>query len=89
MKARVAETYPDWTPPMVAGAAGTLLSFRHRMQVGDFVVYPYKPEGTLNFGRIASDYFYDSSASLHRNRRPGGVASRRYPAYRVLPSRSQ
>jgi restriction system protein len=33
------------------------------------VIYPYKPDSTLNFGRIAGDYYYEASADLHRNRR--------------------
>lgn len=69
MKVRVAQTYADWSPPRVAGAAGTLLSFRHRMEIGDIVVYPHKPDGTLNFGRIESDYFFEGTAPMHRNRR--------------------
>lgn len=69
MKAKVASAYPDIKPGAVPGTAGTLLAFAFRMQVGDIVVYPYKPDSTLNFGRIESDYFYDASASLHRNRR--------------------
>ena len=69
MKARVALTYPGWTPPRVRGLAGTLLSFRHLMQIGDLVVYPDNRDSTLNFGRIASDYFHDASAPVHHNRR--------------------
>ncbi len=39
------------------------------MQQGDLVIYPYKPDSTLNFGRITSDYYYEASADFHRNRR--------------------
>jgi restriction system protein len=39
------------------------------MQPGDLVIYPYKPDSTLNFGRITSDYYYEAHAPLHRNRR--------------------
>jgi restriction system protein len=69
MKARVMAAYPDAKPGSVPGAAGTLLSFAYRMQSGDLVVYPYKPDSTLNFGRIEGDYFYDVGAPIHRNRR--------------------
>ena len=69
MKAKVAATYPDSKPGAIPGTAGTLLSFAFRMQLGDFVVYPHRPDSTLNFGRIAGEYTYDPSLPLHRNRR--------------------
>jgi restriction system protein len=69
MKLAVAEAYPDIKRGAIAGTAGTLLSFACRMQPGDLVVYPYKPDSTLNFGRIESDYHYVADAPLHRNRR--------------------
>jgi restriction system protein len=39
------------------------------MQPGDLVVYPHKPDSTLNFGRIESDYYYEPGAALQPNRR--------------------
>ncbi len=69
MKAKVAATYPDSKPGAIPGTAGTLLSFVYRMHVGDFVVYPHKPDSTLNFGQIDGEYTYDPALPLHRNRR--------------------
>jgi restriction system protein len=69
MKAKVIATWPNEKPGAVPGAAGTLLAFAYRMQVGDLVVYPYKPDSTLNLGRIEGDYYYDAGAPVHRNRR--------------------
>jgi restriction system protein len=69
IKAKVALAYPDIKPGAIPGTAGTLLAFAYRMQPGDLVVYPFKPDSTLNFGRIESDYFYEGGAPLHRNRR--------------------
>lgn len=69
MKAKVAATYPDIKPGAIPGTAGTLLTFVYRMQVGDLVVYPHKPDSTVNFGRIVGEYTYDPSLPLHRNRR--------------------
>jgi restriction system protein len=69
MKVRVASAYPDIKPGAIPGTAGTLLAFAYRMQPGDLVVYPYKPDSTLNFGRIETDYYYEAEAPLHRNRR--------------------
>ncbi len=69
MKSKVAATYPDIKPGAVPGTAGTLLSFVYRMKIGDLVVYPHKPDSTLNFGRIAGEYEYHPEVDLHRNRR--------------------
>lgn len=70
MKAKVAAVYPDIKPGAIPGTAGTLLTFADRMEPGDLVVYPYKPDSTLNFGRISGDYYHDPNAALHPNRRP-------------------
>lgn len=69
LKQRIAEIRPEAKPGAIPVWAGVLLRFRFEMQVGDLVVYPYKPDSTLNFGRIESDYYYDPSAPMHRNRR--------------------
>lgn len=70
MKERVAAAYPSAKPGAIPGWAGTLLTFAYRMQPGDLVVYPHKPDSTLNFGRISGDYRYEPGAELHRSRRP-------------------
>jgi restriction system protein len=69
MKAKVASALPNIKPGAIPGTAGTLLAFTYRMQPGDLVIYPYKPDSTLHFGRIESDYYYEAGAPLHRNRR--------------------
>jgi len=69
LKQRIAEIRPEAKPGAIPVWAGVLLRFRFEMQVSDLVVYPYKPDSTLNFGRIESDYYYDPSAPMHRNRR--------------------
>jgi restriction system protein len=70
MQSRVAKTFSDLKPGAVPNAAGVLLKFAFRMKPGDLVVSPYKPDSTLNFGRITGDYYHDATAELHRNRRP-------------------
>jgi len=70
MQERVAETFTHIKPGAVPGAAGVLLKFAFRMQPGDLVVSPHKPDSTLNFGRISGDYYHDSGVELYRNRRP-------------------
>lgn len=44
LKRRIAEIRPDAKPGAIPVWAGVLLRFRFEMQVGDLVVYPYKPE---------------------------------------------
>lgn len=69
LKQRIAEARPDAKPGAIPVWAGVLLRFRFEMQPGDLVIYPFKPDSTLNFGRITGDYYYEASANLHRNRR--------------------
>jgi restriction system protein len=69
MKDRVALTYPDAKPGAIPNIAGTLRAFAYRMHVGDLVVYPHKPDSTLNFGRIDGEYAYHAHVPLHPNRR--------------------
>ncbi len=69
LKERVAEARPNAKPGAIPVWAGVLLRFGFEMKVGDLVIYPYKPDSTLNFGRIESDYYYDASAPFHRKRR--------------------
>lgn len=69
VKKRISEVYPDAKPGAIPVWAGVLLRFRFAMQPGDYVIDPYKPDSTLNFGRVIGDYYYEASASEHRNRR--------------------
>mgnify|MGYP002784948006 CR=1 FL=1 len=69
MKQRVAATYPTAKPGAIPVWAGVLLRFGFEMKQGDLVIYPYKPDSTLNFGRIEGDYHFDVAAPQHRNRR--------------------
>jgi restriction system protein len=70
MKIAVAMAYPEAKPGAVRVWAGILLRFTFEMQPGDLVIYPHRPDSTLNFGRIEGDYYWDTEAPLHRNRRP-------------------
>ncbi len=69
LKERIAAARPWAKAGAIPVWAGVLLRFRYEMQPGDLVIYPYKPDSTLNFGRIMSDYYYEASAEQHRNRR--------------------
>lgn len=69
MKGRLAATRPNAKPGAIPVWAGVLLRFGHEMRPGDLVIYPYKPDSTLNFARIEGDYYYDPAAPTHRHRR--------------------
>jgi len=69
LKQRLTATYPTAKPGAIPVWAGILLRFGFEMQHGDLVIYPYRPDSTLNFGRIVGDYQWEPGAPLHRNRR--------------------
>ena len=69
MKHEVARRIPDIKTGAIPTTAGMLLAFAFRMQVGDYVLYPHKPDGTVNLGRIAGRYEYHGDAELHPHRR--------------------
>ena len=58
--------YPNAKTGRHSRVGRLLLRFAFEMKVGDLVIYPYKPDSTLNFGRIEGDYYHDPSAALHR-----------------------
>jgi restriction system protein len=68
-KAAFRAAYPDYKEGAIPVAAGVLYRFVHEMRPGDLVVYPYKPDSTLAFGRITGDYRWDATAETHRHRR--------------------
>ncbi len=69
MKSQVATDYPEAKPGAIPIWTGILLRFAFELQAGDIVIYPFKPDSTLNFGKIESDYYYEADASIHRHRR--------------------
>lgn len=69
VKRRLAECYPDAKPGAIPVWAGVLLRFAFEMQPGDLVIYPYKPDSTLNFGRVVGGYEFVGSAEVHRHNR--------------------
>lgn len=60
---------PDNKPRAIAGWAGVIIRFRDEIQIGDIIVAPYKPDSTINIGRVIGDYYYDASVEAHRHRR--------------------
>lgn len=70
LKVQVAAVYPDAKAGAIPVWAGVLNRFAFGMNVGDYVISPNKRDSTLSFGRISGDYHWDSSAPLHKHRRP-------------------
>jgi restriction system protein len=69
MKARLRAVYPGAKKGAIPVWAGVLLRFGFEMQIGDLVIYPHKPDSTLNFGRLDGPYRYEPGAALHPHRR--------------------
>jgi restriction system protein len=68
-KTMLREARPDIKEGAIPVAAGVLYRFIHEIKPGDLVLYPYKPDSTLAFGRITGDYRWDAGSELHRHRR--------------------
>ena len=49
--------------------AGVIWRFAVQMKVGDYVVHPRKADRTLSFGVVEGDFYVESGAELHPNRR--------------------
>lgn len=69
IKKLLSDAYPDAKVGAVPIWAGILFRFAFDFAVGDFVVAPYRGDGTLNFGRVIGDYYYDAEVHVHRHRR--------------------
>ena len=69
LKLRIAETYPTAKPGAIPVWAGVLTRFISDMKAGDYVISPRKADRTLNFGIVDSDFYVETGAELHANRR--------------------
>lgn len=68
-KAAMAAAHPDAKPAAIAGGAGVPFRFAYEVQVGDVVVAPYRPDGTVNIGVVSGPYYYVDDAPTHPHRR--------------------
>lgn len=69
LKAALTQSFPDDKPRAIAGWAGILLRFGVEIAVGDVVVAPYRPDGTINIGIVTGEYEFHPEAEVHRHRR--------------------
>ena len=69
MKDEIEAKYPSIKAGAIPVWAGTLRRFAFALEIGDLVIAPNRASSTLNFGRITSDYIWDSSVPEHKNRR--------------------
>jgi restriction system protein len=86
LKLRFAATYPSAKPGAIPVCAGVLLRFMAEMQIGDFIISPNRANRTLDFGRIASDYYVEESTDTHANRRRVGWLQTGVPRATFSPS---
>jgi restriction system protein len=69
-KSAVQNSYPNYSPGAVPVIAGTLYRFANEMNEGDLIIFPSKPNRTVNIGTISGPYTYDiSSDQAFPNRR--------------------
>ena len=61
--------YPETKPGAIPVQAGTLYRFAFGIEVGDVVVAPYRPDSTINIGRVTGPYHYVADAPTHPHRR--------------------
>ena len=69
LKMAISGAYPNAKPGAIPVWAGVIFRFMAEIQLGDLVVSPKKDDRTLNFGVVTSDFYVDSVATSHRNRR--------------------
>ena len=69
LKEHLTETYPTAKPGAIPVWAGVLVRFITEMSVGDYIISPNKADRTLSFGVVDSDFYVETGAELHPNRR--------------------
>lgn len=69
LKKALVDAFPEAKAGAIPVWAGVLHRFAFEMNIGDLVIAPNKADRTLSFGRIESDYYWDSDADVHPNRR--------------------
>jgi restriction system protein len=67
-KAALTAAHPDAKPQTIAAWAGVPFRFTYELQVGDVVVAPYRPDGTINLGVVSGPYYFVAGAE-HPHRR--------------------
>ena len=69
LKERLSTTFPEAKAGAIPVWAGVLSRFMYEMKIGDLVVSPDKSTRTINIGRLSSDYYFETEAPVHPNRR--------------------
>jgi len=69
IKAELARHHPDDSSGRINTQAGVIYRFAHSIKPGDLVVAPYKPDSTINIGRITGEYYFQPDAAVHCHRR--------------------
>lgn len=61
-KDKYIEVYPNAKKGAIPTSSGMLYRFMYEMQVGDYVVFPFKSDRKINIGIVESDYIYEPTA---------------------------
>lgn len=69
IKDRLAAAFPEAKAGAIPVWAGILTRFMYEMKIGDLVVSPDRSTRTINIGRVSSDYYFETTATVHPNRR--------------------
>ncbi len=69
IRASLGAAYPDARPRTLQAWTGVLARFAFELEEGDLVVYPHKPDRTVNVGVVSGPYRFDAEAPAHRHRR--------------------
>ncbi len=70
IKAELSRQNPEDSAGRINSRAGVVYRFAHVMKPGDLVVAPYKPDSTINIGRVSGEYYFEAEAPFHRHRHP-------------------
>jgi len=69
MKERYATSFPTASKGSASVCSGMLFRFVHDMEIGDYVIYPSKPDRMINIGIIDGPYYYDSAETNYPHKR--------------------
>lgn len=61
--------YPNAKPGSVAGGAGMLFRFANEVQIGDYIVFPSKPDRQVNIGIVEGEYMYNPNEKEYAQQR--------------------
>lgn len=68
-KEHYAEVFPEAKKGSIPTSAGMLFRLANELQIGDYVIYPSKPDRRVNIGIVEGDYSYQLGADHYVHQR--------------------